>query len=103
MPGSTEYRSATPLISAIRNFLRGREILDSLRHADRLATRSPPHPRIPGGPYHKTSKMYYFTRDARREVPPPEEVYVAKQLAEGETQSKDTLQLTAPAEVYNPK
>ena len=42
-----------------------------LRYSDLLASRTQPPPDIPGGPYHRTTRMYYFTRDARREVQPP--------------------------------
>ena len=50
---------------------------------DRLAPRNQPPPNIPGGPYHKTSKIYYYTRDARREVKPPMEIPIGKQITAG--------------------
>lgn len=55
------------------------------RFQDALATRSPPPPVLPDGPAHKLYGNYYFTRDARREVSPPEVIAPApKQLEGGE-------------------
>lgn len=60
-----------------------KEIVSQLRHADEISARTQPQPNVPGGPYHKTSKIYYFTHDARREVEPPIEISVDKQITAG--------------------
>ncbi|XP_026667532.1 NADH dehydrogenase [ubiquinone] 1 alpha subcomplex subunit 7-like isoform X4 [Ceratina calcarata] len=64
-----------------------------LRHADGLASRTQPPPNIPGGPYHKTSKVYYYTRDARRLVQPPVEIYSQEQIGKIDPAQ---IKLTAP-------
>lgn len=60
-----------------------KKIVSQLRHADEISARTQPEPIVPGGPYHKTSKIYYFTHDARREVEPPIEISVDKQITAG--------------------
>lgn len=50
------------------------------RLADEQAARTQPPPDIPGGPYHKTSQIYYYARDARREVKPPLLISGSKQI-----------------------
>lgn len=56
---------------------------DGLRYADKVAARTQPQPCVPFGPYHKSSKVYYYTRDARRSVEPPSVIYTANQLEAG--------------------
>ncbi|XP_029053660.1 NADH dehydrogenase [ubiquinone] 1 alpha subcomplex subunit 7-like [Osmia bicornis bicornis] len=101
MPGKIEHRSVTPLLAAFRNILRGRRIIEALRFADCLAARTQPPPNIPGGPYHKTSKVYYFTRDARRLVQPPIEVLARKQIGAGKDVSTEIKHCT-PGKIYIP-
>lgn len=68
------------------------------RFQDALATRSPPLPILPDGPAHKLYSNYYFTRDARREVEPPEIIAPApKQLESG---SPSSLKMITPGKVY---
>ncbi|KOX80989.1 NADH dehydrogenase [ubiquinone] 1 alpha subcomplex subunit 7 [Melipona quadrifasciata] len=73
----------TTLLEAIRNILRGKPHIDGLRYADKISARTQPQPNVPFGPYHKTSKVYYYTRDARRSVEPPSVIYAANQLKAG--------------------
>ncbi|KAG5308236.1 NDUA7 dehydrogenase, partial [Acromyrmex insinuator] len=82
MPGSVEHRNVTPLINFIRDVCRGRKITLAHRYADDQAKRTQPPPNVPGGPYHKTSQIYYYTRDARREVKPPILIDGVKQITE---------------------
>lgn len=48
-----------------------------MRFANEQAARTQPPPDVPGGPYHKLSKIYYYARDVRREVEPPKVVVPA--------------------------
>lgn len=57
--------------------------IDGLRYADKIAARTQPDPLVPLGPYHKSSKVYYYTRDARRAVEPPSVIYTADRLEAG--------------------
>jgi len=57
-----------------------REIVPNNRFPDEQAKRTQPPPEIPGGPYHKTSQIYYYLRDARREVQPPLLISGSKQI-----------------------
>ncbi|XP_076231749.1 NADH dehydrogenase [ubiquinone] 1 alpha subcomplex subunit 7 [Calliopsis andreniformis] len=85
MPRGVERRQVSPIVKAFRDFCRGKPIVEGLRFADALAARTQPPPSIPGGPYHKTSKVYYYTRDARRLVQPPIEVLPQKQIEAGKS------------------
>ncbi|KOC65097.1 NADH dehydrogenase [ubiquinone] 1 alpha subcomplex subunit 7 [Habropoda laboriosa] len=77
-----ERRSVTPIVKLIRNIARRKRITESLRHADHVAKRTQPPPDVPGGPYHKSSNVYYYTRDVRRLVQPPIEIFSSNQLQE---------------------
>lgn len=61
-------------------YLLQRKIVLANRYADEQAARTQPPPEIPGGPYHKTSQIYYYTRDGRREVEPPVLISGSKQI-----------------------
>ncbi len=58
-------------MAKIRAFLLGRQHKNGLRFEPFLAERPGPDANIPGGVAHKLSGNYYYTRDARREVAPP--------------------------------
>ncbi|XP_011137327.1 NADH dehydrogenase [ubiquinone] 1 alpha subcomplex subunit 7 isoform X2 [Harpegnathos saltator] len=81
MSSSGRHNSATWLIKIIRDIGRGRPILPAHRYADKQSERTQPPPNIPGGPYHKTSEIYYYIHDARREVKPPLIISEAKQIS----------------------
>ncbi|XP_035723121.1 NADH dehydrogenase [ubiquinone] 1 alpha subcomplex subunit 7-like [Vespa mandarinia] len=93
-----EHRAVTPLIEKFRSFLRGRKVIPQLRYADLISARTQPPPEIPGGPYHKTSEIYYFTHDARREVEPPIEVFVNKQITTGS--EKKVIGQNSPGKLF---
>ncbi|XP_017760287.1 PREDICTED: NADH dehydrogenase [ubiquinone] 1 alpha subcomplex subunit 7-like [Eufriesea mexicana] len=78
-----EHRSVTPLVELIKTFGRSRKVVPFLRYTDEISERTQPPPHIPDGPYHKTSKVYYYTRDARRLVQPPIVIFSEKQLEAG--------------------
>ncbi|KAG7197177.1 hypothetical protein KM043_007257 [Ampulex compressa] len=102
MPGPVEHRLPTPLIKTLQIILRGRDGPSGLRYADKLAARTQPPPHVPGGPYHKTSKIYYYTRDARREVQPSLEIFSSKQITAGSTAVLKS-ESVSPAKAYLPQ
>ncbi|XP_043492284.1 NADH dehydrogenase [ubiquinone] 1 alpha subcomplex subunit 7-like [Polistes fuscatus] len=95
-----EHRAVTPIIEKFRDFLRGRALLTQLRYADKIAARTQPPPEVPGGPYHKTSKVYYYSRDGRREVKPPIEVLMDKQITAGSEQKAVGQKYATPGKRY---
>ncbi|XP_043250893.1 NADH dehydrogenase [ubiquinone] 1 alpha subcomplex subunit 7-like [Colletes gigas] len=100
MPRGVQHRSVTPAIQVLRNVLRGRSVVESLRHSDTIAARTQPDPLVPGGPNHKLSKVYYYSRDARRLVAPPEELFSCQRQIE---HGKPTdIKYIAPGKVYAP-
>ncbi|XP_011870844.1 PREDICTED: NADH dehydrogenase [ubiquinone] 1 alpha subcomplex subunit 7-like [Vollenhovia emeryi] len=100
MPGPVEHRSVTPLIQYFREICRGRKIVLHHRWADDQAKRTQPPPELPGGPYHKTSQIYYYQRDARREVQPPMLISGSKQI--GTEVAPDTgKKHFTPGKTYN--
>ncbi|TGZ46953.1 F-box/LRR-repeat protein 4 [Temnothorax longispinosus] len=71
-----------------------------LRYADEQAKRTQPPPDIPGGPYHKTSQIYYYLRDARREVQQPMLIAGSKQIGTEKKPLTDQKYIT-PGKTYN--
>lgn len=70
------------------------------RFQDALSSRSPPPPILPDGPSHKLHSNYYFTRDARREVSPPEVIASSiKQIGAG-TGPPTAVKLITPGKVH---
>lgn len=57
-----------------------RPVIQGIRFSDEQSKRTQPPPDVPGGPYHKTSEIYYYTHDARREVQPPIVISGTKQI-----------------------
>ncbi|KYN10161.1 PREDICTED: NADH dehydrogenase [ubiquinone] 1 alpha subcomplex subunit 7-like [Trachymyrmex cornetzi] len=100
MPGPVEHRSVTPLVNFIRDICRGNKIILPHRYADDQSKRTQPPPNIPGGPYHKTSQIYYYTRDARREVKPPVLIGGIKQIDSGKASVAEKKFIT-PGKTYN--
>lgn len=92
-----EVRDVSPFLQALRNFLLGRKHTKALRFPQDVATRSPPLPDLPDGPAHQLSDNYYYTRDARREVAPPEVIATgSKQVTAGES----TVKQVTPGKVF---
>ncbi|KAL6257597.1 hypothetical protein P5V15_011174 [Pogonomyrmex californicus] len=100
MPGPIEHRSVTPLIKLIRDIGRGREVTLNNRWPDQQSKRTQPPPEIPGGPYHKTSQIYYYLRDGRREVQPPLVITGPKQIGTEKELSAEKKYIT-PGKIYN--
>lgn len=95
MPGRVPIHDVNPFIQKVREFLLGRKHTLALRFQQDIATRTPPPPVLPDGPAHILSANYYCSRDARREVAPPEVIASSqKQIAGGGS---------ANASVSNPK
>ncbi|XP_012252316.2 NADH dehydrogenase [ubiquinone] 1 alpha subcomplex subunit 7-like [Athalia rosae] len=100
MPGPVEHRSASGLISLIQKWLRGSSYKTTLRFADEIAARTQPPPNLPLGPYHKTSKIYYYTRDARREVGPSTIISTSRQIG-SPSQVSTQIKLITPGKVLH--
>jgi len=67
-------RDISPILQVLRNFLLGRKHNTALRFQQDVVTRSPNPPALPEGPHHILSANYYYARDARREMVPPQVV-----------------------------
>lgn len=80
-------------------WFRGRPSTVSQRFPECLTGRTQPPPDIPGGPNHKISKVYYFSRDARREVDPPVVITALEKQITVRDQTSTKLQLIAPGKV----
>jgi len=89
-------RDISPFLSKVRAVLLGRSHDNSLRFADKLATRSPHNPEIPEGPSHKLFANYYFTRDAKREVFPPTVISDSTKALVSGTEDGASAAATAP-------
>ncbi|XP_050512776.1 NADH dehydrogenase [ubiquinone] 1 alpha subcomplex subunit 7-like [Diabrotica virgifera virgifera] len=101
MPNVPKIRihDVNPFMQTIRNFLLGRKHTLALRFQDALASRSPPPPVLPDGPAHKLNSNYYYSRDARREVSPPEVIAPnPKQIESGE--KGETVKRITPGPIY---
>ncbi|XP_023012357.1 NADH dehydrogenase [ubiquinone] 1 alpha subcomplex subunit 7 [Leptinotarsa decemlineata] len=94
-----QFHDVNPFLQNLRNFLLGRKHTLALRFQDTIATRSPPPPILPDGPAHKLSANYYYTRDPRREVSPPEVIApIPSQLEAG--QKASTVKKITPGNTY---
>ncbi|XP_063980723.1 NADH dehydrogenase [ubiquinone] 1 alpha subcomplex subunit 7-like [Diachasmimorpha longicaudata] len=104
MSGKIPHRDVGPFIQFLRSkWMRGRKHVNHIRWADDIAARTQPPPDLPGGPYHKTTKIYYLTRDARRLVEPPEIIALGKkQITAGSAVTTELKSIT-PNAAYNPK
>ncbi|EFA04705.1 NADH dehydrogenase [ubiquinone] 1 alpha subcomplex subunit 7 [Tribolium castaneum] len=99
---SKNIRDISPFLQKVRDFLLGRPHTLALRFQDEIATRSPPLPNLPDGPSHCLSSNYYYTRDARREVAPPEIVASGQKLiASGETSPAKPVNSRTPGQLYH--
>ncbi|CAG9858818.1 unnamed protein product [Phyllotreta striolata] len=89
-----------PFFQRIREFLLGRKHTLALRFQDTIAARTQPAPALPDGPAHKLAANYYFTRDARREVGPPE-IVAPKPKEIGAGDKTESLKRITPGNVYH--
>lgn len=69
-------RDVNPIFQLIRSFLLGRDHTLALRYEEDMSCRTQSPPCIPDGPHHKCSKNYYWTRNARSSVAPPENLVI---------------------------
>lgn len=89
-----DVRDVSPFLKKVRNFLLGRPHTLALRFDQDVATRNPPQPDLPEGPAHRLDNNYYFTRDVRSLVQPPEVVVTNTDKNLLETGKSDTVQVT---------
>ncbi|ESO87619.1 hypothetical protein LOTGIDRAFT_235069 [Lottia gigantea] len=99
-------REATKIIQLIRKVLQPhKEPNNPLRFADYgIAERTQPPPDLPDGPAHKLSDNYYFTRDARRDVLPPTEIFngAQRRLTSGESALESgNVKTVRPGHTFN--
>ncbi|XP_059146876.1 NADH dehydrogenase [ubiquinone] 1 alpha subcomplex subunit 7-like [Physella acuta] len=97
-----KVRDVTKLIQRFRNWLLSHEETKlNHRYEGYLAKRTQPLPNLPPGVSSKLSSNYYCTRDGRREVQPPTQVFDAsqKQLQSGEV--SEVKKATLPGFQYN--
>ncbi|KAH8864962.1 NADH dehydrogenase (ubiquinone) 1 alpha subcomplex subunit 7 [Schistosoma japonicum] len=66
----------TPLMAHVRDFLLGRKYNNCLRYAEECSKRTQPLAFLPHGSNDKVSQNDYYTRDVRREVSRPVDIYV---------------------------
>ncbi|NP_001165798.1 NADH dehydrogenase [ubiquinone] 1 alpha subcomplex subunit 7 [Nasonia vitripennis] len=101
MASSVAPRSVTPVIEFLRSIFRGKALkANSLRFANQIAARTQLQPDLPGGPYKKSTGIYYYTRDVRREVKPPITVCTANRLAL--SKEIEAVKNFSPGKVYQP-
>ncbi|CAH8873485.1 unnamed protein product [Trichobilharzia szidati] len=67
----------TPFMAYVRNLLLGRKYNNTLRYAETMSKRTQPPAFLPNGVNDKLSSNDYYTRDGRREVRRPSDVYVS--------------------------
>ncbi|KAG5889649.1 hypothetical protein JTB14_028927 [Gonioctena quinquepunctata] len=99
MPPKVRINDVNPFFQSVRDFLLGRKHTLALRFQEKLASRSPPPPVLPEGPAHKLSENYYYTRDARREVSPPEVVAPLPMQLEAGQKANEMKRIT-PGKVH---
>ncbi|KAJ8929306.1 hypothetical protein NQ314_018014 [Rhamnusium bicolor] len=99
MPPKVQVHDVNPFFQAIRDFLLGRKHTLALRFPRCAGHKIPPPPVLPDGPSHKLSANYYYTRDARREVSPPEVLIpTARQIDAGDIVK--SIKKITPGKVY---
>ncbi|KAJ8965849.1 hypothetical protein NQ317_000476 [Molorchus minor] len=98
-PAKIRMHDVNPFLQTVREFLLGRKHTLAVRFQDLVSTRSPPPPVLPDGPCHKLSANYYFKRDARREVSPPEVIAPAPKQIEGDV--VQSVKRITPGPIYH--
>ncbi|CAF0934492.1 unnamed protein product [Rotaria sordida] len=88
-------RDINKWLAMIRQFLMLRDFTHNQRHEFEWSKRTQPQPFLPTGFAHKLNKNYYFDRDARRQVGPPQVVFSTTTNQQFLASSVPQQQLTA--------
>lgn len=98
--GKGDFRDISPILQKLRDFMLGRHHTIALRFPAQVASRSPPLPNLPEGPSHRLFANYYYARDGRREVTPPEPITKQTQIAETSAAGAPAKKKSTPGPTY---
>ncbi|KAI2804912.1 NADH dehydrogenase [ubiquinone] 1 alpha subcomplex subunit 7 [Blomia tropicalis] len=95
-------RDISASLQLVRTLLLGRTWNGQNRFQEDLSSRPYPKPDLTGGPSHKASENYYFSRDARRAVLPMEDLkFDQKQIEATPGIPVPVKKASAPGHVYH--